>query len=197
FVVLLAAVAFLLGTIDPQIDTTDFDVAMAVLGVGMGLVVSQLGNVVQSAVGEHDRGEAGGLQYTAQQLGSSLGTALIGAIVITGLAAAFAANVGDDARISKATQDAVSVRLEGQLSFVDTAAVEQVADDAGLPAAEADALVDGYADAQLKALKLGLLACGFVVLASLLATRELPRRRLSAPQDAREPAAADPPAAPA
>jgi EmrB/QacA subfamily drug resistance transporter len=195
FLVLLAAVGFLLGTIDPQIDSPEFGVAMAVLGIGQGLVVSQLGNVVQSAVAEGDRSEAGGLQYTAQQLGSSLGTALIGAIVITGLAAAFAANVGDDPRISQATQDAVSVRLEGELSFVDTAAVERAADAAGLPAAETDALVDGYADAQLKALKVGLLACGFVVLASLFATRELPRRRLGAP--GREPTAAEPPAAPA
>ncbi|HEU4703353.1 MAG TPA: MFS transporter [Conexibacter sp.] len=179
FVVLLAAVAFLLGTIDPQIDTTDFDVAMAVLGIGMGLVVSQLGNVVQSAVEESDRSEAGGLQYTAQQLGSSLGTALIGAIVITGLAAAFAANVSADANISQATQDAVSVRLEGELSFVDSATVEQHATEAGLSQSETEALVAGYGDAQLKALKVGLLACGFIVLASLLATRELPRRRLT------------------
>ena len=42
----------------------------------MGLIVSQLGNVVQSAVGDDERSEAGGLQYTAQQLGASLGTAL-------------------------------------------------------------------------------------------------------------------------
>jgi len=197
FVVLLAAVAFLLGTIEPQIDTADFDVAMAVLGVGMGLVVSQLGNVVQSAVEEEDRSEAGGLQYTAQQLGSSLGTALIGAIVITGLAAAFAANVSSDPRISKATSDAVSVRLEGELSFVDSATVEQQAQAAGLSQAETSALVDGYADAQLKALKVGLLACGFVVLASLLATRNLPRRRLGAPEEERpppEPVAGTPPA---
>ncbi|HEX5146537.1 MAG TPA: MFS transporter, partial [Conexibacter sp.] len=194
FLVLLAAVGFLLGTIDPQIDTTEFDVAMAVLGVGMGLVVSQLGNVVQSAVGESDRSEAGGLQYTAQQLGASLGTALIGAIVITGLAAAFAVNVGADPAISKATRDAVSVRLEGELSFVDGDQVEQQARRAGLPAAETEAVVDGYSDAQLKALKVGLLACGFIVLASLLATRGLPSRRLEPPageEPAEESAEAD------
>ena len=58
---------------------------MGVLGAGIGLVISQLGNVVQSSVGDDDRSEAGGLQNTAQQLGSSMGTALLGAIVITGL----------------------------------------------------------------------------------------------------------------
>ena len=39
-------------TIEPDLDTTSFLVAMGVLGVGMGLIVSQLGNVVQSAVGD-------------------------------------------------------------------------------------------------------------------------------------------------
>ena len=48
-----------------------------------------------------DRSEAGGLQNTAQQLGSSLGTALLGAVVITGLIAAFSANVAADPRISE------------------------------------------------------------------------------------------------
>jgi EmrB/QacA subfamily drug resistance transporter len=196
FVFLLAAVGFLLGTIEPEIDTADFDVAMAVLGIGMGLVVSQLGNVVQSAVDESDRSEAGGLQYTAQQLGSSLGTALIGAIVITGLATAFTANVTDDPRISQSTQDQVSVRLEGDLSFVDAASVQKAAEDAGVPPAETTAIVDGYSDAQLQALKLGLLACGFITLASLLATRNLPRRRLG--EQAQENAAsAEPPPTPA
>lgn len=201
FLFLLAAVALLLATIDPQIDTTEFNVAMAVLGVGMGLVVSQLGNVVQSAVGESDRSEAGGLQYTAQQLGSSLGTALIGAIVISGLATAFTANVTDDPRISQAVKDQVSVRLEGDLSFVDAASVQQGAEAAGVSPAETDAIVASYSDAQLKALKVGLLACGFVVLASLLATRNLPRRRLGEEDEAEDadPATrlAEPPPAPA
>jgi EmrB/QacA subfamily drug resistance transporter len=197
FLFLLAAIGFLLGTIQPQLDTADFNVAMAVLGVGMGLVVSQLGNVVQSAVQESDRSEAGGLQYTAQQLGSSLGTALIGAIVITGLAAAFTANVTANPQISQATQDQVAVALEGDLSFVDARSVEQAAQKAGVPPAETTALVEGYSDAQLEALKVGLLACGFITLASLLATRNLPRRRLGE-QEAEQPAdaVAEPPVEP-
>ncbi len=72
---------------------------MALLGVGMGLIVSQLGNVVQSSVDASGRGEAGGLQYTGQQLGSSLGVALIGAIVLIGLGDAFVANIEDDPAI--------------------------------------------------------------------------------------------------
>ena len=55
----------LMGTIEPELDNGAFLAAMGVLGVGMGLVISQLGNVVQSSVGDDDRSEAGGLQNTA------------------------------------------------------------------------------------------------------------------------------------
>ena len=94
----------LLDTIDPTLDSGSFLFAMGVLGVGMGLVVSQLGNVVQSSVGDADRSEAGGLQNTAAQLGSSLGTALLGAVVITGLIAAFSSSVASDERIADERQ---------------------------------------------------------------------------------------------
>lgn len=69
---------------------------MAVLGTGMGLIVSQLGCVIQSSVDASGRGEAGGLQFTSQQLGSSMGVALLGAIVLSGLASSFVSNVTDD-----------------------------------------------------------------------------------------------------
>jgi hypothetical protein len=91
---------------------------MGVLGIGTGLIVSQLGNVVQSSVDDADRSEAGGLQNTAQQLGSSLGTALLGAVVITGLIAAFTANVVDNPRLPADVKEQVEVELSAGGSFV-------------------------------------------------------------------------------
>jgi Na+/melibiose symporter-like transporter len=173
---LAVASLFLLATIQPEIDNLSFGIAMAVLGVGMGLVVSQLGNVVQSAVGEEDRSEAGGLQYTAQQLGASLGTALIGAVVITGLVTAFSANVSGDRQISAAVQEQVGVRLESGVSFVSTEQVRRAAEESGVSAAETDALVAHYADAQLRALKTGLLVAALLACAAFLFTRDLPKR---------------------
>jgi hypothetical protein len=150
---------------------------MGVLGVGMGLIVSQLGNVVQSAVGDDDRSEAGGLQSTAQQLGSSLGTALLGAIVISGLVFAFTDNVADDARISAEVGKQLEVQLSSGGSFVAADEVRAGAEDAGLDVATADALVENYEDAQLKALKTAFLFAAFLSLASFWSTRRLPDRR--------------------
>ena len=99
-VIAAIAAVVLMGAIEPNLEGPGFAVAMALLGVGMGLLASQLGNVVQSSVEASGRSEAGGLQYTSQQLGSALGVALIGAIVIVGLTGNFETIVAQDERIS-------------------------------------------------------------------------------------------------
>ncbi|HKF81481.1 MAG TPA: MFS transporter [Solirubrobacterales bacterium] len=169
----------LMGTIEPELDNTPFLIAMGVLGVGMGLVVSQLGNVVQSAIGDEQRSEAGGLQNTAQQLGSSLGTALLGAIVITGLATAFTANIADDAQINDRVEQQVEVKLSAGGSFVSSDQVREAAEAERISPRTTDALVEGYEDAQLEALKLAFLVAALLVLASFWSTRRLPAERLT------------------
>ncbi len=175
--IVFVAALLLLDTVEPQLDNASFLIAMGVLGVGMGLIVSQLGNVVQSAVEDTDRSEAGGLQNTAQQLGSSLGTALLGAIVITGLLTAFTTNIADNPRISQDVRSQVEVRLSAGGSFVAAQQVEEEAGAAGLDEGTTAALVSEYEDAQLSALKLAFLFAAFLALASLLFTRQLPTRR--------------------
>ena len=88
-VVTIAGVLILLATIKPTLYDAGFAIGMGVLGIGMGLMISQLGNVIQSSVEESGRSEAGGLQFTGQQLGSALGVAFIGAIVLIGLTNTF------------------------------------------------------------------------------------------------------------
>jgi EmrB/QacA subfamily drug resistance transporter len=175
--VVLLAIVLLLGTIEPELDSTAFLIATGVLGVGMGLIVSQLGNVVQSAIGDDDRSEAGGLQNTAQQLGSSLGTALLGAIVISGLITAFTANVAEDPEISRGVSEQVEVQLSAGGSFVAASEVAAGARAAGIDAKTTGALVENYEDAQLTALKTALLFAAFLAIASFWATRRLPARR--------------------
>ncbi len=175
--IVLVATLLLLDTIQPNLDNSSFLVAMGVLGVGMGLIVSQLGNVVQSAVADSERSEAGGLQSTAQQLGSSLGTALLGAVVITGLIASFSANVGANPKVSADVEQQVHLQLSSGASFVAADQVRAGASAAGVDPATTDALVSDYEDAQLDALKKALLLAAALVLASFLTTRNLPDRR--------------------
>ncbi len=173
----IAGSLILLSTIQPTLSDAGFAIGMGVLGIGMGLMVSQLGNVVQSSVEESGRSEAGGLQYTGQQLGSSLGVALIGAIVLMGLTSTFISNVEHDSRISAEISTQVGVAAGSNTNFVSATEVETAAKDAGLDSATTTALVDDYESAQLRSLKAGLLAAALLALASLGFTRELPHDR--------------------
>jgi EmrB/QacA subfamily drug resistance transporter len=188
----LVAILLLLTTIEPELDNAPFLIAMGILGIGMGLIVSQLGNVVQSAVGDDDRSEAGGLQSTAQQLGSSLGTALLGAIVITGLITAFTANVAGDARISPDVSKQLEVQLSAGGSFVAADEVRAGAEAAGLDGPTTSALIENYEDAQLKALKTAFLFAAFLTLASFWSTRRLPDQRFDQMQAGPDPPRLDP-----
>jgi MFS family permease len=175
--VVAASVLGLLDTVDPELNGTAFAICMALLGIGLGLIASQLGNVVQSSVDESGRGEAGGLQYTSQQLGSALGVALIGAIVLTGLTTTFLGNVTSNEQISDDVAEQVATEVNKGVSFVASDDVQAAAVDAGLDDATATALVDDYEDAQLESLKAGLLVAFVIALAALAFTGNLPRRR--------------------
>ncbi len=173
-IVTIAGVLTLLATIQPTLSDAGFALGMGILGVGMGLMISQLGNVIQSSVEESGRSEAGGLQFTGQQLGSALGVAFIGAIVLAGLTNTFVSTIEHDSRISSEVSTQVGVAAGSNTNFVASTEVENAARSAGLDDATTAALVDDYETAQLRSLKAGLLGAALLALASLAFTRELP-----------------------
>lgn len=186
----VGAILLLLGTIDPQLRDAGFAISMAVLGIGMGLIVSQLGNVVQSSVDASGRGEAGGLQYTGQQLGSSLGVALIGAIVLAGLTNVFIDQVTSDERIAPEVAEQVSIAAGDGVDFVPADQLATAATEAGIDEASTAAIVDDYESAQLRSLKVGLLATAVLALVSLMSTRYLPSTVAGPTDDESQPAPA-------
>jgi hypothetical protein len=174
FATIVVAIIAFMSTIEPTLASARFAFAMGLLGIGMGLLASQLGNVVQSSVDASGRGEAGGLQFTGQQLGSSIGVALIGAIVLTGLTSAFVTQVQGDDRISDEVAGQVSVAVGFGIDFVSSDLIETATLDAGLDPETSAAVVDAYERAQLQALEAGALAAAVLALASLAFTGDLP-----------------------
>jgi Na+/melibiose symporter-like transporter len=185
--VALSIAAFVLvGTVDVELDSVAFGLGLAVFGVGIGLLASQLGNVIMSSVAPEQTNEAGGLQGTAQNLGASLGTALIGAIMLSALAAGFTDRVSENPVLPAEVQAALTelAQTEG-LDVLPVSQVEDAAIQAGLPPDQAAAIATDYAAAQLDALKLALLAVSVFAVLGLWFTRRLPDRSLAdAPPEA-------------
>ena len=169
----------LIGAITPDARGTLFAIAMAVIGVGVGLAISQIGNVNLSSADESRSNEVGGLQGTAQNLGSSLGVALAGTAVFIGLAATFSTAISDNPAINSALEEGIT---EATASGVQVITVEQAQDlleEQGVPADQAQIVVDEYATSKLQALRAGLAIVFIVGLVGLPLTRGLPRETIA------------------
>lgn len=187
FLTIFVAIVGLLAQIEPQISTVPYMVFLGVLGTGIGLISSQIGNVTQSAVSEDARSEVGGLQNTAAQFGSAVGTALIGAIVLVGLSASVGKLVAQSPEVSDPVKQQVAVAAEKGIPFISSPQVAAAVKDAGITGSEAAALSSSYETAQLNALKLGLLVAGLVTLGALSMTHQLPTEPLAKLEDEPEP----------
>jgi MFS family permease len=185
----------MLETLDVTVNDTGFKVALAFIGAGAGLLASQLGNVIMSSVTPTKTSEGGGLQGTAQNLGSSLGTAIIGAVLLASLATGFSERITDNPDIPAAARQTIVANAKEGIDIVPVQAVEQAAVDGGLTQDEARAVAADYGDAQLEALRLSLGAVALVALLSLWWTRRLPTESLAQDEtlaDGEVPATAEP-----
>jgi predicted MFS family arabinose efflux permease len=55
---------------------------LLLMGLGVGVMITASVNVVQSSFGDEDQGEVSGVSRSASNLGSSLGTALAGSVLV-------------------------------------------------------------------------------------------------------------------
>lgn len=179
---LIVSILGLMATISPSLSSLPFALSLAGFGAGIGLSISQLGNVVMSAVPEARSSEAGGVQGTAQNLGQSLGTALIGAVLLVGLTSGFHNRVLADPEIPASLQQQVVSGTEAGLPMVSQAQFKAAVDQAGLPPEQSASLVAYYNESQIEALKQALLVASALVLVGLWFARSLPGEPLAEDQ---------------
>ena len=171
--VLVVSAVLLLGSVTPELRSGIFAVGMFLAGAALGLLASQIGNVNMSAVTEKQTGEVGGLQGVFQNLGSSLGTALIGSILVGSLATTFAAGVASSS-LPEEARTLVSEATERGVAIVPTADVDEIAEEAGLSPADADALSEIYRESQLSSLRVAFFGLILITVFSLAISRGIP-----------------------
>jgi MFS family permease len=85
FITTIVGVVVLLALVRGSPSAWAFAPGLLLIGLGVGVMLTPSVNVVQSAFAEEQQGEISGLSRCISNLGSSLGTAVAGTILVSGL----------------------------------------------------------------------------------------------------------------
>ena len=89
---------------------------LALYGIGLGLVLSQINNLTLSSVPVEEAGEASGVTNTFRQIGSALGSAIIGSVLLTSIVVDLQGAVSASAQIPPAAKPGIDAMLRQQSS---------------------------------------------------------------------------------
>ncbi|WFN34240.1 MFS transporter [Methanogenium sp. S4BF] len=153
--------------------TTDFIPGSVVLGVGLGIVLSQVTNLTLSSVPDEHATDAAGVLNTLRQLGTSLGTAIIGVILIIFIYAGIVDEVEQQAAVAGIPAGQLATGLQGWVDKMQTGSPE---------IAVPDTVLAQLADIADTAIGAGMLHCfdaitlffGIALIASLFLPRKTP-----------------------
>jgi MFS family permease len=116
--ILIAGLFLSIATINIEVRGPGLMTGFALIGTGGGLIASQVMNLVLSQVLPERTSETAALMSASQNLGMSLGTALMGSIVIAGLVAGATALIDESTVIPEDLKPAVISSVEENAQFL-------------------------------------------------------------------------------
>lgn len=152
-----------------------FFAGLALAGAGLGMVNAQANNIVASAVDARDARQSGGVQGTARNIGTALGSAVLGTVLLVTVNVALPSALGAQGGVSPSVAAAMGER---ELSFAgDDAMREELA---ALPvevdAGEGEAVLEENARVRLGAVRLSLGILAALSALALAGARAVPGR---------------------
>jgi hypothetical protein len=126
-----------------------------------------------SVVKKNQTSEVGGLQGVFQNLGSSLGTALLGSVLIGSLSTVFNNNIQASA-LPTNIKSTVSTNSQAGIAVIPVSQVDALAESKGVTVADANSITQIYSESQIEALRTALFALIIIATLSLLFSRYIP-----------------------
>jgi EmrB/QacA subfamily drug resistance transporter len=171
---LLGSLAFVAG-LDPTAGAEIVTIPLLLLGAGIGALASQLGAVTVSAVPDEQSAEVGGLQNTMTNFGASLGTALVGSVLIASLASALVTAVLNDPAVPDAVKAQAGTLLSSGVPFISDTQLQTALTNAGVSQEVTNNVLNHYANARLLALQASMALVALFALIGLFLTGMIPR----------------------
>jgi MFS family permease len=124
--ILTAGLLLVNAKIDVTVQGLPILLGFALIGIGGGLIASQIMNLVLSQVSPERTGETAALMNTSQNLGMSLGTALMGSILLAGLASGAIALIDESTVLPDSVKENAIVAVEQNVQFLSNEELENI-----------------------------------------------------------------------
>ena len=170
-------IVVLRGAISTTMEVIDFVLPMIIMGVGIGLFVAQIVNLTISQVSADEQNEGSGTHNTFRELGSALGTAIIGAVLLTSLYSGLTDALlrAEQIEASPEEREQLAVQLEDLVAGIAPEDGDRWFDS--LSPAEQAQLAETVDPAQVDSMRTALTWTSTFVLVGVLAGTFLPGRR--------------------
>lgn len=169
-----AALVWLAFVVTNNWETLPTILGLIVFGIGQGALVTLVFNVLVTAAPKHLAGDVGSIRGTTQNLASAVGTAVMGAVLVTTLGLGIGSAVADHPELPPELAEQVDL---DNANFISNDELRAVLADTTADAAQVEAAVALNEEQRLRTLKLGfLLLAGISAIAALPASR-LPKYR--------------------
>lgn len=186
FVLTTVALVWLAYVVSNNWETAPTIIGLIVFGIGQGALVTLVFNVLVTSAPKELAGDVGSIRGTTQNLASAVGTAVIGAILVSLLSL----GVGSAVAHQRDLPDSLVAQVD--LDKVDFVRNDQLRDHLGdttdASDAEIDRAVEVNEDVRLRTLQYGLLVLAILSATAILPASRLPRYR---PHEIPDPSPAD------
>lgn len=176
----LSIVGLLTMATNVTLETTVRDMipGSILLGGGLGLVASQIVNLVLSISSSKEISEVAGLNSTFEQLGNSVGIALIGGILVALLVANMSADISASEIIPDEFKLSLIARLEQDANLVSDSQLTAVLQEHGIDSYISREIVEANAKARLFSFKGAMALMSLFSVFGLIASTGLPKTKL-------------------
>jgi MFS family permease len=165
-VLIVAGLALLMVIISNDTTAANLIIPFLLMGAGIGLVIPFIQTIVLGSVKDSDSSQAAGLNYTYQQLGTSLGTAVIGSVLLFSLGSGIVGGLGSSTEFDTATIEENSVAISSSVEFVSNDQLNASLNGSDLSETQQEELMRVNSDARIQALRASI---GVALVVSLLA----------------------------
>lgn len=142
-----------------------------VYGLGLGLIASQIVNLIMSSVPPRQTAEGSGITSTLETLGSSVGTALVGTVLVVAITAGATRLVDQSPVFTPEEKTTISQNMATSVEAVSTSVVEENIQENGPKEAE---IVRIYEQARINGFIITIGIMAFTALVAYMLARRLP-----------------------